>query len=250
VPRNWLLSILAYGGLMLVPAGAAGLVRPWPLLGGSRGGAAVVVVLGAAVVALLPRLTAPARRALAQTDGSELDRIVPAWHFGERHAVEIAATPLAIDRAVRAVTAGELPLFRAFAWIRSPHLRPQPADILHPPADRPILDVAASTTFVLLADLPGREIVFGTLIGGRRPATPAAFLAAAAPGASKAVMNFRIEAAGSGRCRLVTQTRVAAADDAARRRFDYYWRLIFPGSALIRAEWLGAIKRRAEAGSP
>lgn len=77
MPRNWLLSILAYGGLMLVVAGAAGLVRPWPLLGSSRGAAAVVVVLGAAVVALLPRLTTPARRALAQTDGSELDRIVP-----------------------------------------------------------------------------------------------------------------------------------------------------------------------------
>jgi len=32
-----------------------------------------------------------------------------------------------------------------------------------------------------------------------------------------------------------------------RQRFQLYWRVIYPGSALIRRMWLRAIKQRAEA---
>jgi len=34
-----------------------------------------------------------------------------------------------------------------------------------------------------------------------------------------------------------------------RMRFAAYWRVIYPGSALIRVMWLRAIKQRAEAAS-
>jgi len=47
---------------------------------------------------------------------------------------------------------------------------------------------------------------------------------------------------------LSTETRVYANDAASRRRFAVYWRLIYPGSALIRRMWLRAIARRAERG--
>ena len=43
-----------------------------------------------------------------------------------------------------------------------------------------------------------------------------------------------------------TETRVFATDDSARRRFAAFWRVIYPGSALIRRMWLRAIQRRAE----
>jgi hypothetical protein len=39
---------------------------------------------------------------------------------------------------------------------------------------------------------------------------------------------------------------VVATDAASRRRFGFYWRLIQPGSALVRRGWLAAAKRRAE----
>jgi hypothetical protein len=45
---------------------------------------------------------------------------------------------------------------------------------------------------------------------------------------------------------LRTETRVLATDAASRRRFGRYWRVIRPGSALIRRTWLGAAKRRTE----
>ncbi len=37
-----------------------------------------------------------------------------------------------------------------------------------------------------------------------------------------------------------------ATDAQARRRFACYWRVIYPGSALIRRMWLRAVKKRAE----
>ena len=67
-----------------------------------------------------------------------------------------------------------------------------------------------------------------------------------APGYVKAVMNFTAEPAEGGAL-LTTKTRVLATDDASRRRFARYWRVIRPGSALIRRSWLRAAARRAEA---
>jgi hypothetical protein len=46
---------------------------------------------------------------------------------------------------------------------------------------------------------------------------------------------------------LVTATRVHATDDAARRRFARYWRLIRLGGAAIRRDMRAAIARRAKA---
>ena len=61
-----------------------------------------------------------------------------------------------------------------------------------------------------------------------------------------AAMNLRIEDAGPAACTLTTETRVYATDTSTRRHFAFYWRVIYPGSALIRRMWLRAIARRAE----
>jgi len=80
----------------------------------------------------------------------------------------------------------------------------------------------------------------------RRP-TPEDFKALREPGFAIAAMNFLVEDAGSGACIVTTETRIYATDASARRRFARYWRVIYPGSALIRRMWLRAVKRRAEA---
>ncbi len=59
-------------------------------------------------------------------------------------------------------------------------------------------------------------------------------------------IHDRREAAAVFADGLTTETRVFATDSRARRRFAVYWRVIYPGSALIRRSWLDAIKRRAE----
>ena len=255
---------LLYAGLVLALLGVVTLVRPlrWLRIP-SRRRAAGLFVAGLALMAVAVALPAPTTRVAPPR--TQLDAVIPAWQFGERHEIRIHADPVRVERAARAVTAREIRLFRLLTWIRNPR-RPgsaQRANILAPPADRPILDVALGSGFMMLAEEPQRELVFGTLVlvpeeirrlppdelrRVRRELTPAKFRALGAPGYAKAVMNFRIEDEGGGWTRLVTETRIFATDDHARRRFAAYWRTIYPGSALIRRMWLRAIRARAEAG--
>ena len=104
---------------------------------------------------------------------------------------------------------------------------------------------------MLLREDPDREIVFGAVVccDARRPPRSAEEFQALEGSLARAVMTFHVEDAGAGTTRLVTQTRVAATDARAERVFARYWRIIYPGSALIRWTWLRAIRSRAEAGA-
>jgi hypothetical protein len=159
-----------------------------------------------------------------------------------------------VYQAIREVTADEILFFRTLTWARR-FGRPGPESILNAPERLPLLEVATRTTFLLLTEEPGREIVVGTVVlapTGWKPKaqpTPDDFKALDRPGFAKATMNFRVEDAGADSCFVTTETRVYATDAVARRRFATYWRVIYPGSALIRRMWLHAVKRRAEAAS-
>jgi hypothetical protein len=205
-------------------------------------------VLGLAGMAL----PAPLRRVPAQR--SRLDEIVPAYQFVEHHEIRVHAAPERVHDAVWKVTAGEIQLFRALTWLRAPRLRDGGGEsILNPSADKPILEVATSSGFMLLADEPDEAVVGMFVIAPRRPRevieTPRDFAALEAPGYAKAVMNFRMQDEGEGWTRLTTETRIYATGALSRHRFAAYWRVIYPGSAFIRRMWLRAIRDRAE-GTP
>jgi len=61
-----------------------------------------------------------------------------------------------------------------------------------------------------------------------------------------ATMNFLVTPDGRGGSNVSTETRVFAATDSTQRRFAVYWRIIHPGSDIIRRGWLRAIRKRAE----
>jgi hypothetical protein len=209
------------------------------------------LLLGTGVLTAIAGLRWPASTICVTSRHSHLDAFVPEWQFAETHSIVARATPRSAYDAVKAVTAREVSFFRTLTWIRRAG-RPGSASILNPPADEPLLDVATRTSFLTLADEPDKEAVVGIPVlcpPGWRPVerlTPEGFCALRQPGFALAAMNFRIEEVENG-CRVTTETRIYAADVAARQRFALYWRLIYPGSALIRRMWLRAIKRRAEA---
>jgi hypothetical protein len=74
--------------------------------------------------------------------------------------------------------------------------------------------------------------------------TPGLFIAPP-PGFALAAMNFVVTPDGANGSIVSTETRVYATSVLARRRFAAYWRVIYPGSALIRRMWLRAIEHRA-----
>lgn len=161
---------------------------------------------------------------------TRLDEALPKWQFAERHAIEVAAPPDRVFAAIRAVTAGEIFLFRTLTTLRRLG-RPLPESILNAPKDTPLLDVALRGGFFVMADDPPHEIVIAMYV--------------IPPKRALAAMNFAVTSSGHG-SHVTTETRVYASDAAARRRFALYWFAIRLGSGFIRRMWLRAIRKRAE----
>jgi len=237
--------------LALAFLGLVSLIRPLRFLK-IRTRRMALLVVGAGVLLLVVALSLPVYPPRLPGPRMAIDEVLPSYEFGEHHEILVAAPPERVLAATRAVTAREIRLFRLLTWLRSPRFsRGGRESILNPRAERPILDVALRSGFVLLREEPGREIAFGAVVccAPRVPPRSAEEFQALSGSLARAVMNFHVEDAGGGRSRLVTQTRVAATDAEAERVFARYWRVIYPGSALIRRMWLRAIKTRAEAGA-
>lgn len=250
--KNLIAVSLVYGGLLVTLLGAVSVVWPLRLLGlRSRAAGALVLLCGVLIFVIGARL--PAGETRVATAQTKLDEFAPVYQFSESRSIQISASKERVYEAIRQVTAGEIKLLRTLTWIRRLG-RASPPGILNAPQNEPVLDVALRSGFLLLADEPDREIVIGALVSapkGWRPSekpTPGDFKSLNAPGFALASMNFRIEEAGADGCVVTTETRVFTTDPSSRRKFGEYWRVIYPGSALIRRMWLQAIKNRAENG--
>jgi hypothetical protein len=249
---DWLWSTALYSAALPAMAGALGVIWPirW-LHRRSRRRAALMLAGGIAAIWAIAVFTPSAS---ASTTRTGIDTFAPEFHFRERHVIEVSAPPARVYEAIKSVSADEIALFNLFTGIRR-FGRQGPESILNAPAQKPILDVATQTGFLLLLERPSHEVVIGTVVvappGTRRPRefTVDDFMRLTQPGFAKAVMNFRIDDLGNGTSRVETETRVFATDAWALRRFTPYWRTIFPGSWILRATWLRAIKTRAEKAS-
>ncbi len=242
---------IVYAGLFVALLGGVSLLKPLALFGiHHRLHAACLFGLGLIIVVV--GWTWPSKEVRVAVPQTQLDRFAPVYQFNEFHSIRVLAPRDQVYRAIKGVTAGEVPFFRTLTWLRR-FGRPGPESILNAPEHLPLLDVALRTGFLLLAEEPGREIVVGTAVAAprgwrpKRNPTPESFKAVHEPGFALATMNFLVEDAGPGACLVKTETRVYGTDASARRRFAVYWRVIYPGSALIRRMWLRAIKYRAEA---
>jgi hypothetical protein len=247
--------IVTYLGLITTFVGGLSVLRPLGFLAiHSRSQALAVLASGLVVVIIGSSL--PAREIRATTARTQLDQFVPTWRFAEVHSIRIAAPKEKVYRAIQQVTAEEILFFRTLIWIRR-FGRPGPESVLNPPPNKPLLEVATKTAFIVLAEQPAHEIVLGALVatprgwrpsGARSPEKFKVLAASGQPGFALAAMNFRLEDANpASSCftLLTTETRVYATDAPSRRRFARYWRVIYPGSSLIRIMWLRAIEKRA-----
>ena len=243
-------SVLCYSGALVMIVGVLSVIKPVRILRMRTRGRGAAVLIGGALAGLAACLPVPSLTTAANT-GSALDDFAPAFHFREHHETLIDAPAADVFAAIQSTTASEISLFQLFTWIRR-FGRPGAESILNAPEHLPILEVATRTTFLKLTELPSREVVIGTVViapaGFRRSdvATPDQFKAVAQPGFALATFNFRIAEEGA-LTRLTTETRIVATDSWTLRRFTAYWRVIYPGSAILRMTWLQAIRQRAEA---
>jgi hypothetical protein len=200
-----------------------------------------------------------------------LERWMPEYDVAARYSMRIAAPPARVYEALLAADFRRPGLVRALmgvrlipSFLRAPAATwrgmrrrrlPAPQSTVHPPSSsRGSLTNLTHSGFVLLEESPPREIVLG--ITGRfwKPTAetvavpPERFRETLSAGLAQAAWNFDVVEAPGGST-LATETRVRCADAATRRRFRLYWRLVAPGSGLIRRAILREVRREALAGA-
>ncbi len=255
-PLQWP-SVLAYSGIVVFLLGFLLALVPPAWSGFSRRSHAMFAGVAAGVALFAAAWFWPVHTRSVASPVTRLDAFMPTYDFEERHELTINAPAERVRAALNQVSFADIPLMQTLGRIRAiamGQLRaPSGAQGVAPMI--PIVEMIRNprSGFFPLDDTP-REFVFG-LAGqpwnnaGVR-LSPEQFLTWAPPETVKIAANFRIEDAGNGRSRVVTETRILASDASARRKMAKYWALIYPGSGLIRRGLLDAVRDRAAQSAP
>lgn len=179
--------------------------------------------------------------------------MLPTYDVASRHLIRVAAGLDQVYAAARHADLGRPWPVRLLMGIRAlPALAGTRLRGRRPVAEATIEQWrVGAAAFTLIAEAPGREFVLGimgrfwTPTGGLVAASAERFREPPPSGLAQAVWNFRVEPHGTG-TQLSTETRVRCADTATRRQFARYWRVIRPGSGLIRRSMLRQIRAEAE----
>jgi hypothetical protein len=179
---------------------------------------------------------------------SVVSRFIPVPDAWDEQEIEIAAPAELVFDSAKCADLFSHPLVAAIFRVRAFLMGDRPRR-------RHVVGLVAETLSlgwgVLLFD-PGRTLVMGAV---SRPwvkdvtfsaAEPGEFADFAEPDLVKIAWSLEVRPLGKARTRFRTETRVAATDREARRKFLRYWRVFAPGIRLIRWMMLRSVKRDAE----
>ena len=191
-----------------------------------------------------------ARRPGEAKDGDELlDRFMPEYEIAEQHQVKVAAPADITLSTACAMDLQDSEMVRAIFKARELLLGAKPKCAELP---RGLLAQTEAMGWVVLAEIPGREIVMGAITEPWkgtpvfRGVPPDQFAAFDEPGHVKIAWTLRADSAGPNKSVFRTETRAVCTDAESRRKFRLYWSFLSPGIILIRKLSLGPLKKAAE----
>jgi hypothetical protein len=181
-----------------------------------------------------------------------LDIYIPKYEFRVFHSISIDADPARVYTALKELLPREISwMVRFLLAVRDlPYRLFRKVPKENP--DEPFLSQMIAQGATLLEDSQD-GVVFGMigefwkLTGGEeiKPADRREFVEFDAANYATAVADMRI-AGENGKTVLSTETRVSLPNEKNRRKFAFYWRLIYLPGNWIRRLWLRAVKRKAE----
>jgi hypothetical protein len=178
-----------------------------------------------------------------------LDQFMPSYDVAIRDDVCVAAPAEITQRVASGIDIQRLAVARVLFNARSALLG---GDQEEAGRSRPLLAWMTSLGWIVLAEIPGRAVVIGTITrpweadATTRIVPPVEFAAFDEPDYVKITTAWGATPLRSGACRFTLRTRVTTTDAIARRRFRRYWSLFSPGSLLIRYVGRYLIKGQAE----
>jgi hypothetical protein len=206
------------------------------------------VSYGALAAASWMRFGHPTAPAIDETD-TLLDVFMPSYDVVERHNINVGAPADMTFAALMEMSLDDSPLVRAIFRARELVLR---AEVRPKPAARSVVEVTKALGWVVLADMPGHEIVMGAVTRPWdadvvfRGIPSEQFRAFDEPGYVKIVWTLRADAIGQRSSVARSETRAIATDRSARCKFRWYWARFSPGIALIRELSMRLVKKDAE----
>ena len=177
-----------------------------------------------------------------------LAQFIPAPEVSERHRLIVDALPENVFNIACNLESEDSKIAKLLFATRAFFMGAKNKPVL----PRPLVEQFKAIGWNVLAETPGREIVFGAVCKPWegdvtfRPVPAEEFAAFAEPGYTKIAWGITVDRVGGLRTLIRTETRVSTTDDESRRRFRRYWAFVAPGVGLVRRELLRMIKRKAE----
>ena len=179
---------------------------------------------------------------------------IPDPDFSEAHSTFVRSNVERAVAAARSVPVGEIRSLRPLWAVRALPATLLGSRSLRVDPERSVWETALAAGFRPVVERPDGAVLchigqHWRPLGGDRPSFEGldGFTSFDRPGFCRVAVSVSAWPEADG-VRLVTETRVAATDEDARRRFARYWLLVRPFSGLIRRGWLRAAGRTAAIG--
>jgi hypothetical protein len=233
-------------GAILVLVGIISLVKPLFFLFVFDRKIAMIVFCGGILMSLTS-IYWPVKEHHSQTN-LKLDALLPDYSFNEYHEVRINASPEEVKHALQTTGIGDISAVHLLLKIRgienkslsSEATNSQPTQKTFSTPDFNFF-VADSTEFISVMILKA-----SAKTPPPKVTTAEQFMAFNEPGYVKVAFNFRFISLENGQTLVSTETRNYAMTNEDGRIFGRYWRIIYPGSAIIRRLWLDTLVEKAE----
>lgn len=233
-------------GAILAIVGIISLVKPLAFLFIFDRTIAAAVLCGGLLISILS-IYWPVPVYHSQTD-LKIDDFLPEYSFNEYHEVKIKASPEKVKYALQTTGVKDIPAAHLLMKIRGiagdkesdkvTNNQADPETLTTPDFNFFVVDSTEFFSFMMIkatAKTPPPEIK-----------TPKQFLDFNDPGYVKVAFNFRLISLENGQTLLTTETRNQPITQKDRCHFGRYWRIIYPGSAIIRRVWLDTLAKKAE----
>ena len=191
----------------------------------------------------------PKRQVSSEDEESQLDQFIPEYEVVERHGMRVAAPVGIAFEAACEMNLQQSAMVRAIFRTRAFVLGSEPEREARPLG---LVEQARAWGWGVLAENPGREIVFGGVTQPWlanpvfRALPPDDFRRFHEPGYVKIAWTLRADPIDTTKSLVRTETRVVSTDPSSRAKFRRYWSFVMPGIVLIRRMGLRLVKTEAE----
>jgi|WetSurMetagenome_2_1015567.scaffolds.fasta_scaffold28982_1 hypothetical protein len=253
--KFYALSYFFWIGTILTVIGLISLIHPLAFLFIMNRTIALLVVLGGVLIAAVSLLY-PDKTKHSLTTNQKIDELMPNYAFNEIHEVRIKASPGKIIQILQVTGVKDIPVAKLLMKIRG--IADEDVDLSDRTSNNLISSDTVSTPdfnfFVVAPDEWITVMILKSVIitnNENKQAPPEIstleqFKSFNNPGYVKVVVNFRFISTNNDETILTTETRNIGITRKDNRAFGYYWRIIYPGSAIIRRVWLDNIKKKAQ----